>query len=83
MGISHLPHPSDPGLVEGMFLSNEPGYYEDGKFGIRVESIVLVQKAETKVRLVASRAPTLAPRLSKLVCLLTVSFVLLLGTFFP
>lgn len=25
----------------------EPGYYEDGKFGIRIESIVLVRKAET------------------------------------
>ncbi|KAB5591204.1 X-Pro aminopeptidase [Ceratobasidium theobromae] len=34
-------------LKEGMVLSNEPGYYEDGKFGIRIESIVLVRKAET------------------------------------
>lgn len=50
MGISFRPHPDDPGLVEGMFLSNEPGYYEDGKFGIRIESIVLVTTAETKVR---------------------------------
>ncbi|KAG9095495.1 hypothetical protein FRC06_009746, partial [Ceratobasidium sp. 370] len=31
-------------LKEGMVLSNEPGYYADGKFGIRIESIVLVRK---------------------------------------
>lgn len=30
----------------------EPGYYEDGNFGIRIENCVLVVKAETKVRLI-------------------------------
>ena len=29
-------------------LFPEPGYYEDGKFGIRIESLVEVIKAETK-----------------------------------
>lgn len=28
-----------------MFLSNEPGYYEDGKFGIRIEDIVQIVNA--------------------------------------
>lgn len=28
-----------------MFLSNEPGYYEDGKFGIRIEDIVQIVSA--------------------------------------
>lgn len=28
-----------------MFISNEPGYYEDGKFGIRLEDIVQVVPA--------------------------------------
>lgn len=32
-------------LEEGMLLSNEPGYYEDGSHGIRIENLVLVQKA--------------------------------------
>lgn len=32
-------------LVEGMILSNEPGYYKAGEFGIRIENLVLVQKA--------------------------------------
>ena len=27
-----------------MILSNEPGYYKKGKFGIRIESLVLVKK---------------------------------------
>lgn len=34
--------PDDPGLQENMFLSNEPGYYEDGKFGIRIEDIIQI-----------------------------------------
>ena len=31
-----------------MILSDEPGYYEDGKFGIRIESLVKIVKAEPK-----------------------------------
>lgn len=27
----------------------EPGYYEDGKFGIRIENLILVKKADTEV----------------------------------
>lgn len=51
MGISYRPYPDDPGLVEGMILSNEPGFYEEDKFGIRVENLVLIKKANTKVGL--------------------------------
>ena len=29
---------------EGMIVSNEPGYYEDGKFGIRIENLIRVKK---------------------------------------
>ncbi len=29
---------------EGMIVSNEPGYYEEGKFGIRIENLVRVEK---------------------------------------
>ncbi|XP_072127379.1 xaa-Pro aminopeptidase 2 isoform X1 [Mobula birostris] len=35
-------------LEEGMFTSIEPGYYEDNEFGIRIEDIVMVVKADTK-----------------------------------
>lgn len=48
MGISYRPNVNDPGLEEGMFLSNEPGYYEEGQFGIRIESIVVIRPAKTK-----------------------------------
>ncbi|KAG8830122.1 hypothetical protein FRC17_005374 [Serendipita sp. 399] len=40
----------DTHLKQGMTLSNEPGYYADGKYGIRIESIVVVKKAETPNR---------------------------------
>ncbi|KZT10210.1 Creatinase/aminopeptidase [Laetiporus sulphureus 93-53] len=34
-------------LKSGMTVSNEPGYYADGKFGIRIENVVVVRPAET------------------------------------
>lgn len=33
-------------LVEGMILSNEPGYYKPGRYGIRLENLILVTAAE-------------------------------------
>ena len=33
-------------LQEGMILSNEPGYYKAGEFGIRIENLVLVVDAK-------------------------------------
>lgn len=48
MGIGFRPMPDDPGLSENMFVSNEPGYYADGKFGIRIEDIVQIVKAQIK-----------------------------------
>ncbi|KAL3282457.1 hypothetical protein HHI36_005641 [Cryptolaemus montrouzieri] len=45
MGISWRPYPEDPGLEPNMFLSNEPGFYEDGSFGIRLEDIVQIVPA--------------------------------------
>lgn len=32
-------------LQPGMILSNEPGYYREGAFGIRIENLVLVQQS--------------------------------------
>uniref|UniRef100_A0A8H7XM06 Xaa-Pro aminopeptidase P n=1 Tax=Psilocybe cubensis TaxID=181762 RepID=A0A8H7XM06_PSICU len=34
-------------LKPGMTVSNEPGYYADGRFGIRIENVVLVTEAKT------------------------------------
>ncbi len=33
-------------LLPGMILSNEPGYYKEGAFGIRIENLMLVQPVE-------------------------------------
>ena len=33
-------------LEPGMILSNEPGYYREGKYGIRLETLVLVTPPE-------------------------------------
>ena len=33
-------------LAEGMILSNEPGFYKEGKFGIRIENLTLKKKKE-------------------------------------
>ncbi|MEE9375459.1 MAG: aminopeptidase P family protein [Rhizobiaceae bacterium] len=32
-------------ILPGMIISNEPGYYREGKFGIRIENLVLVHEA--------------------------------------
>lgn len=47
MGVSWRHIADDPGLESGMFLSNEPGYYENGKFGVRIEDIVQIIAADT------------------------------------
>ena len=33
-------------LLEGMILSNEPGYYKPGQYGIRLENLIVVTPAE-------------------------------------
>ena len=35
-------------LKPGMIISNEPGYYENKRFGIRIENLVLVKKSSVK-----------------------------------
>ena len=37
---------TDEPLLPGMFLSNEPGYYKTGEYGIRIENLVLVEERE-------------------------------------
>ncbi|GAM86859.1 hypothetical protein ANO11243_048790 [Dothideomycetidae sp. 11243] len=35
-------------LAVGHVISNEPGYYEDGKFGIRIENMFMVKETKTE-----------------------------------
>lgn len=37
---------TDQDLIAGMIISNEPGYYKAGEYGIRIENLVLVEKRE-------------------------------------
>ncbi len=36
-------------LLEGMILSNEPGYYKKDKFGIRIENLIYVKKDRNRL----------------------------------
>ncbi|KAI8102026.1 hypothetical protein M9434_007086 [Picochlorum sp. BPE23] len=47
--ISHRFGNTQP-LLPGMVCSNEPGYYEDGAFGIRIENLFVIVEAPTTFR---------------------------------
>ncbi|WP_099826734.1 aminopeptidase P family protein [Oceaniglobus indicus] len=44
-GPQRISRASDTALAPGMILSNEPGYYREGAFGIRIENLIVVQQA--------------------------------------
>ena len=53
-GPQRIATPNYPGggplepLRAGMIISNEPGYYKAGEYGIRIENLVLVEPRETE-----------------------------------
>jgi Xaa-Pro aminopeptidase len=48
-GPARISKASHVELLPGMILSNEPGYYKEGEYGIRIENLLLVTKpTETK-----------------------------------
>lgn len=40
--------PNEVALQPGMIISNEPGYYKNGEYGIRIESLVVVEEVPNK-----------------------------------
>ena len=50
LNVHEGPHAISKGnkikLKKGMIVSNEPGYYESGKFGIRIENLITIKKAK-------------------------------------
>jgi Xaa-Pro aminopeptidase len=55
---------SDEPLAAGMILSNEPGYYKAGEYGIRIENLVLVEPRDVpgaERQMLGFRELTLAP----------------------
>jgi Xaa-Pro aminopeptidase len=45
-GPQRISRATDVALQPGMILSNEPGYYREGAFGIRIENLVVVRRAD-------------------------------------
>lgn len=41
-------HPSRVALQPGMIVSNEPGYYKSGAYGIRIENLLVVVEEEAR-----------------------------------
>ena len=37
-------------LIEGMILSNEPGFYKANEFGIRIENLIFIKKKKKKLK---------------------------------
>jgi Xaa-Pro aminopeptidase len=66
-GPQRLSRISEVPLEPGMILSNEPGYYREGAFGIRIENLVVVEEAPALAtadpgrRMLAFRTLTFAP----------------------
>lgn len=52
-------------LLPGMILSNEPGFYKNGEYGIRIENLMLVEKIDEKF--LRFKTLTLAPLDSDLI----------------
>ena len=50
IGIGTRSQYTEVALSPGNAISDEPGYYEDGNFGIRIENIVLCVPKETKYK---------------------------------
>lgn len=44
-GPARLARISEVPLESGMILSNEPGYYREGQFGVRIENLIVVEDA--------------------------------------
>ena len=54
LNVHEGPHAISKGnkinFKEGMVVSNEPGYYENGKFGIRIENLITVKKVKRNLK---------------------------------
>ena len=48
--------PGDAKLRAGAITSNEPGYYEDGAFGVRIENVCVVREVATKYCMPGTRS---------------------------
>ena len=47
-GLYRMPKQTDNIFQNNMVVSNEPGYYEEGSFGIRIENALIVESKNEK-----------------------------------
>ena len=71
-GISFRKSVNEAGFQKGMITSNEPGYYEEGNFGCRIEDILITVDGNTPNRFgnknyCAFQTATMVPKTTKLV----------------
>ncbi|CAL9733398.1 putative Xaa-Pro aminopeptidase Fra1p [Monosporozyma servazzii] len=50
IGIGYKPHLLNYPLQAGNIISNEPGYYKDGEYGIRIENDLLVKECADELQ---------------------------------
>jgi Xaa-Pro aminopeptidase len=50
IGIGTRIQYSEVPLSVGNVISDEPGYYEDGNFGVRIENVIMVKEVQTKYK---------------------------------
>ena len=63
-GPQRISKKAETPLLPGMILSNEPGYYQAGEFGIRIENLVVVESraiANSNREMLGFETLTLAP----------------------
>ena len=48
IGIGNRVQYAEVPLAKGNCISDEPGYYEDGGFGVRIENVIVVREVEMK-----------------------------------
>jgi len=53
--------PNRVALEPGMIISNEPGYYKTGEYGIRIENLIVVQPVDGQPNMLQFETITLAP----------------------
>ncbi|CAM9181008.1 unnamed protein product [Ectocarpus sp. 6 AP-2014] len=71
-GIHCRIRPNEQGIKIGMTTSNEPGYYEDGAFGLRIENVCICVEKKTQHNFAGKRSCTfetitMAPIQTKLI----------------
>jgi Xaa-Pro aminopeptidase len=54
-------------FLEGMIVSNEPGFYKDGEFGIRIENLQFVKSSNSNSKFLEFEQLTLVPYCSQLI----------------